>query len=312
MGRTVAETIKEISRQHLTQNNGLVLGQTISAVGWVNNTVPDCPGVVELSVADVTNAGIAVGAALAGRRPILVIRFQDFLFLNGSILVNYAAKTKDIFGAGTPIFVRALAMEGQGTGAVHSGKLHAIFMHMPGFLVCSPMTPGEYEEAWKVFMENDDPMLVSEHRCSFKNKEEMPDVLVDDPEVTIYAISSARFNVSQAAKLVEAESGIKCNIVHLMWLKPFDLTERLLTPLRRSKAGVVVDSGFEICGASQSIAYQLMLATGVPVRALGLYDKSVGVSAATENATPDARRIADAVTEVYEASKTPNPSLTRK
>ncbi len=312
MGITVAETIREISREHLTKNNGLLLGQTISAVGWVNNTVPDCPGIVELPTADVAGAGIAVGAAIAGRRPIFVIRFQDFLFLNSSILVNYAAKTKDIFGKGTPIFIRAIAIEGQGNGPVHSAKLHSIFMHMPGFLVCSPMTPQEYKEIWKAFLENNDPMLVSEHRRSFQNKEEMPDVLVDDAEITIYAISAARFNVSEAARILEQRDGIKCNIVHIMWLKPFDLTERLLAPLKRSKAGIVVDSGFEICGASQSIAYQLMLETGVPVKALGLNDKSVGVCPETENATPDARRIAEIVREIYKGPKIKHPLLTHK
>ncbi|MFA5083872.1 MAG: transketolase C-terminal domain-containing protein [Candidatus Paceibacterota bacterium] len=299
MGKTVAETIKEISCRHLTENNGLILGQALTAVGWVNNTVPDCPGIIELSMADVAGSGIAVGAALAGRRPILILRFQDFLFLNGSLIVNYAAKTKEFFGKGTPIFVRLIAVEGKGFGPVHSGKLHSIFMHFPGLRVCSPMTPKEYEECWEVFMNNDDPMIVSEHRCSFNNAEEMSDVIRDDAEITIYAISAARFNVSKAAEIL-AQNGLKCNIIHISWLKPFFLTEKLLTPLRKSKVGIVVDSGFEMAGASQSIAYELMFKTGVPVRALGIYDKSVGVTPETENLTPDAERIAKVSEELYE------------
>jgi pyruvate dehydrogenase E1 component beta subunit len=275
-----------------------VLGQALTAVGWVNNTVPDCPGIIELSMADVAGSGIAVGAAVAGRRPIFVLRFQDFLFLNGSTIVNYAAKTKEFFGKGTPIFVRLIAMEGKGFGPVHSGKLHSIFMHFPGLRVCSPMTPKEYEECWKVFMENDDPMIVSEHRCSFNNTEEMPDIIRDDGDVTIYAISTARFNVVKATEIL-AQSGVNCNVIHIMWLKPFLLTERLLNPLRRSKLGIVVDSGFEMVGASQSIAYELMFATGVPVKALGLYNKSVGVSPESENLTPDAQRIVETVKEIY-------------
>ena len=63
--RTVADTIREITRTHLTKNNGLLLGETISAVGWVNNTVPDCQGIVELPMSDVAGSGIAVGAALS-------------------------------------------------------------------------------------------------------------------------------------------------------------------------------------------------------------------------------------------------------
>ena len=94
--RTVADTIREITRRHLTENNGLLLGESITAVGWVNNTVPNCTGIVELPMTDVAGAGIAAGAALAGRRPIFVIRFQDFLILNGSPLIFYAAKSKEL------------------------------------------------------------------------------------------------------------------------------------------------------------------------------------------------------------------------
>jgi len=297
MGKTVAETIKEISREHLEKNNGLVLGQALAAVGWVNNTVPDTRGIIELSMADVAGSGIAVGAAVAGRRPIFILRFQDFIFLNGSIIINYAAKTKEFFGKGTPIFVRLIAAEGKGAGPVHSGKLHSICMHFPGLRVCSPMTPKEYLEAWKVFMENDDPMIVSEHRHSFDNRDEMPDIAAADADITIYAISIARFNAIKAREIL-AEDGIRCNLVHIMWLKPFTLNERLLRPLRNTKKGIVVDSGYETAGASQSIAYSLMLETGSPVKALGLYDKSVGVTTETENTTPDANRIAAVIREM--------------
>jgi len=297
MGKTVAETIKEISREHLEKNNGLVLGQALTAVGWVNNTVPDTKGIIELSMADVAGAGISVGAALAGRRPIFILRFQDFIFLNGSIIINYAAKTKEFFGKGTPIFVRLIATEGKGAGPVHSGKLHSICMHFPGLRVCSPMTPNEYTEAWKVFMENDDPMIVSEHRHSFDNKDELPDIATADADITIYAVSISRFNAVKARELLEKD-GIRCNLVHIMWLKPFTPDERLLKPLRNTKKGIVVDSGYETAGASQSIAYSLMLETGSQVRALGLYDRSVGVTQETENLTPDADRIAAVVRQM--------------
>lgn len=294
MERTLAETIKEITRKHLTENNGLLLGQAISAVGWVNNTVPNCEGIVELSMADVAGAGISVGAAIVGRRPILVIRFQDFMFLNSSTIINYAAKSKDIFGVGTPIFIRTISTEGRGAGPVHSATLHAIFMHMPGLKVCSPMTSKEYEEAWDVFMKNDDPMIVSEHRISFSNDKEMPDTIIDDADITIFGISAARFNIVKAAEML-AQEGVKCNVVHIMWLKPLILTNRLLGPLKQSKAGIVVDSGFEIAGASQSIAYELMFATGVPVKALGLYDRSACVTPPFENRTPSPDRIVEVV-----------------
>ena len=294
MAKTVAETIKEITRKHLVENNGVLLGQAITAVGFVNNTVPNCEGIIELSNADVAGAGIAVGTAVAGRRPIFVLRYQDLLFLNGSILVNYAAKTKDIFGEATPIFVRAVATEGGGTGPVLSGKLHSIFMHFPGFRIWSPMTPLEYQEAWNDFLEHDDPFIACEHRRSFLNADEMPDKVKEKADISLFGISNARFNMVEAANILEKD-GICCNVFHAVKLKPLDIKESWLTALHSSKAGLVVDSGFEMTGASQSLAYELMFRTNRKIQALGLYDRSVGVTLGTENLTPDPERIVSSV-----------------
>ncbi len=286
MAKTVAETIKEITRKHLNDNDGLLFGQAIKAVGWVNNTVPDSENIVEFPMSDVSNMGIACGAAIAGKRPIIVIRFQDFMWLNSSTLVNYAAKSKDIMGTSTPIFVRALALEN--AGCVHSGVLHSIFMHMPGFRICSPMTPREYQQAWDDFMAHDDPMIVSEHRISFRNSEEFSDS--DNPaDITLIPVSAARFNVDEAVEQLKSE-GIKCNVAHIMWLKPLK-KGHVLGALANSRAGLVIDATFEMCSAAQSIAYELMLETGKPVKALGLEDRSVGESFEFRNPTPSVERI---------------------
>lgn len=289
---SVADTIREISRRHLEEHDGLLLGQSISAVGWVNNTVPDCRGIVELPMTDVAGAGIAVGTAMVGRRPIFVVRFQDFLILNGSPLIFYAAKSKELHGKSTPIFVRAIASDG--IGPVHSGVLHSVFMHFPGFRVCSPMTPGEYRAVWQDFLEHDDPMIVSEHRLSFANTEEFEDQSHPEARVTLYAISATRFAAVKAAEEL-AREGIHCNVVHLVWLKPFAVDARLERPLLDSKRGLVIDAGHETAGASQSIAYQLTQKTGLPVRALGLEDSTKCLCPPLKNEIPSAQAIAQTV-----------------
>lgn len=298
MGETLTDTIREITRKHLTQNNGLLLGQAISAVGWVNNTVPpDCENIIELPMADVSGAGIAVGTAIVGRRPIFILRFGDFIWLASSPIVNYATKAKEIFGDGVPIFIRAISDENFGLGIVHSACLHSIMMHISGMRVCSPMTPGEYEEAWRVFMANDEPMFVSEQRQSFTKSEEMKDIMVDDADITIYAISLARFNALDAVELLK-KYNIRCNLAHIVWLKPLDLLERLLKPLRSSRCGLVVDSDYEIIGASEHIAYKLMEKTGLPVKAFGRCDKSMGIGQHLIHGTPTAERIVDKVIDI--------------
>lgn len=289
---TLADTIREISREHLEKQNGLLMGQSISAVGWVNNTVPDCAGIVELPMTDVAGAGFAVGAAMVGRRPIFVIRFQDFLLLNGSPLINYAAKSKELHGRSTPIFVRAIGADG--IGPVHSGVVHSLFMHFPGFKVCSPMTPGEYRSVWQEFMAGDDPMLVSEHRASFLNREELPDRIVPGARITLYPVSATRFEAVKAAELL-AEEGIRCNVVHILWLKPFTVDRRVAHPLLETGRGLVIDPGYTIAGAAQALAYELSQATGFPVAALGLEDATKCLCPPLQNKLPDAVRIAETV-----------------
>jgi len=302
MERTLAETIKEITRKHVEENNGLVMGQCLSAVGWVNNTVPDTKNIIEFPMIDVAEAGIAVGAAVVGRRPILVIRFQDFLFLNASMIINYAAKTNDIFKKGTPIFVRLLATEGRGTGPVHSGVLHSIFMHMPGFRVVCPITPKEYNEIWEDFMSHNSPMIVSEHRASFNQIEEMKNIIYPDADITLFGISNARFRLLEAAEILKKE-GIKCNIIHLYWLKPLLINNEMINSLKQTKLGLIVDPDFEMVGASQSIAYELMHKTGMAVHALGAKDKSVGAAARFENTTPKIREIIEKIQKLVRVKR---------
>ena len=115
MGKTVRETIKEIIFTHVKKEKGLVFGQCLSAVGWVGGTVPELTeeeGLVELSMADVANGGIVAGAGLSNRRPIYVIRYQGFSWLNLPIILNYACKSKEIWNVPCPIFIRGIAMEG--------------------------------------------------------------------------------------------------------------------------------------------------------------------------------------------------------
>jgi len=289
---TVAETIKSITRQHLEQGNGLLFSQCVTAVGWIGGTVPELAaeqGLVELPMADVAGPGIAVGAALVGRRPIYVIRYQGFMWYNASPLLNYAAKSKEMWGIPCPIFVRSLALEG-GIGPVASGCHHGMVMRMPGMPICAPMTPREWRGVWDWFMSHDDPVYVSEHRRSFPIDYEMEPIFNDRARITILAISAGRLNALEAVKLLTAE-GITCDLIHVAWLKPFRMDDVILNSLNKTGLGLVVDSDFEIAGPSRSIAYELMLASSVPVHALGLEDRTAGFAPHLDNPTPPVEKI---------------------
>ena len=225
MESTVRETIKDLTRKHL-ESGRKCFGQCLTAVGWVGGTLPELyeeDGMVELSMADVAAGGIITGAALAGERPIYVVRYQGFQWFNSAIIVNYAAKSKEIWGRPCPLLVRSIAMEG-GIGPVAGSSHHSIFQRMPGTKVISPMTPQEYEFAYKSFMNNDDVYYISEHRKSYDNTEELSNIIHPKADITLFPISITRFAAAEAQQELEKE-GLKVSIIHQLWIKPFVFKE---------------------------------------------------------------------------------------
>ncbi len=306
MGRTVGETIRFLTRGHLEKGNGLLFAQCVTAVGWIGGTVPEMTepqGIVELSMADVAGAGIAVGAALMGRRPIYVIRYQGFMWYNAAPLLNYAAKSKEIWGIPCALLVRSIAVEG-GIGPVAGGSHHGMVMRMPGMPVIAPMTPQEWTHAWEWFMEHDDPVYLSEHRRSFPIDFEMEPIMRSEPHVTLIPISAARLTAREAEGVL-ARHGIRCDVIDLTWLKPLSVPAGLLESLKTSGCGLVIDSDFEIGGCSRSIAYELMHSASVPVYALGLKDRTAGFAPHLDNGTPSADQIVDRVLELLGDEKAP-------
>ena len=296
MGKTVAETIKKISHNHTNKNNGVIMGQCLSAVGWVQNTVPaQKKGIIEFPMTDVAGAGFAVGAAIAGARPIFILRFQSFLWLNASPLINHAAKAKEIFGYSAPVFIRAIASEGISSGPLHTNCYHSPFAHMPGLPICAPMTPNEYISIWKNFKKNSDPLLVSEHRRSYKEKKEFKNSVSSKSQISIFVISAARFEIDKVRAVLN-EKNIEIDIFHLLWLKPFKINKEYIKSLKKTKKGLVIDSTYEICSLSEHIAYTLMKEVkSTKIVNFGMKDQSPGCSEKLLNGTPNAKQIVEKI-----------------
>ncbi|MDP3792412.1 MAG: hypothetical protein Q8Q89_01645 [bacterium] len=294
-----AETIREITRKHITENKGVVLCQALTAAGWVGNTVPelpDHPNLVELSIEDTSNPGLVVGYALAGRRPIYICRYQGFMWYNASPFINYAAKAKEMWGYSVPVFIRAISMEG-GIGPVASNSHHGMITRMPGIKVYAPMTPAEYQAGWDYFMEHDGPFYCSEHRRSFKIDYEMPDIIHPLADITLFPISAARLEALVAVKRLE-QAGIICNVLHLVWLKPFEDLRRGLVFLEKSTfGGVIIDTDYEN-GVSKCLAHDLMMQSSKRVRVLGLEERTAGFAPHLDNLPPSPEKIFEYVRNI--------------
>nr|ABZ06238.1 putative transketolase, pyridine binding domain protein [uncultured marine microorganism HF4000_007I05] len=303
MEKTVRETIKDTVRIHLKKNNGLVFGQCLTAVGWVGGTIPELgekDGLIELSMADVSNGGIVTGAGLSNRRPIYVIRYQGFNWFNASIILNYACKSKEIWQVPCPIFIRGIAMEGS-IGPVAGSSHHSIYNRMPGIKIISPMTPKEYLQAYEYFIKNDDVLYVSEHRGSYSNKKELDDFISDNLDIVLFPISITRFE-AQKAKIELEKQGYKIGIGNIVWIKPFLIKKEWEKAIKSSKfGGIVLDDDYTE-GVATNLAYKLMKKTGKKIDVMGLKDKSAGFSRMTDNLPPNYLEITDKVKKIIKTN----------
>jgi len=262
MATTVRETIKEITYNHLITNQGKCYGQCLTAVGWVGGTLPEMyedKGMVEFPMADVAGGAIAT------------------------------AKSKEIWNRPCPIFVRSIAMEG-GVGPVAGSSHHSMAQRMPGIKIIAPMTPGEYKYAYDSFMSDDDPYYISEHRKSYDNTEELEDIIHLSADFTIFPISITRLEMKKLVQLTEQE-GIKLNIIHQLWIKPFIIKNDWKIALNNSKYGGLVTDDDYVEGTASSIANELSLVTEKKVYTLGLEPRTAGFYSSVDNLPPSAEQI---------------------
>lgn len=292
MAKSVRDTIKEIIKNHLINKKGKAFGQCLTAVGWVGGTLPELyekDGMIELSMADVAGGGIVTGSALMNERPIYVIRYQGFNWYNCPMIVNYAAKSKEIWKIPCPIFVRGIGMEG-GIGPVAGSSHHSLYYRMPGLKIVSPMTPKEYKNIYNQFMKDDDVYYVSEHRGSFDNKIELQDDVKGKKDLIIIAISITRFAAIKAKKILE-KMGYRIGIIHILWIKPLKISNKNYKAITSSRKGALLLDDDYVDGISNSIAHKINLKTGKKIETMGLKNKTAGAHKNLDNLPPNVNEI---------------------
>lgn len=298
MGITLRETIKGVVRQHLEAGHK-AFGQCLTAVGWVGGTLPEMyedQGMVELSMADVAGGGFVTGAALAGGRPIYVIRYQGFNWFNAPIIINYACKSKEIWGRPCPIFIRSIAMEGA-IGPVAGSSHHSLYFRMPGVKIFSPMTPVEYVKVYEDFMKDDSVFYVSEHRGSYGNSEELLDIVHEKPDYVLMPISITRFAAVEAEKELREKFNLKISVLHQYQLKPYVVSEYAISQIANSKYGSLVIDDDYVDGIARSIAHRYMEDGCKKVSVMGLKDRSAGFAKHLDNLPPSKEEIVTFVKE---------------
>ena len=254
--------------------------------------------------------GVAVGAALAGLRPIHVHIRMDFLLLAMNQLVNIAAKTRYMYGGAVsvPLVVRGIIGKSWGQGAQHSQGLHSFFMHVPGLKVMAPSTPYDAKGALVAAIRDDDPVVFVEHRLLHALRGHVPEPLYTVPfgrartvaeggDVTIVAISYMVVEALRARRLLELE-GIGAEVIDPVSLSPLDM-DAIEKAVRRTGRLLVVDCGWTMCGAAAEIVAgiveRLQGVVDVRVRRMGFAPVVCPTTRPLENLFyPDPQRIAAA------------------
>jgi pyruvate dehydrogenase E1 component beta subunit len=223
--------------------------------------------------------GVAIGAAMAGMRPIHVHIRMDFLMLCMNQLINIAAKSRYMYDGQVkvPLVVRAMIGKSWGQGAQHSQGLHAMFMHVPGLKVVAPSNAHDAKGCLIAAIRDNNPVVFVEHRLLYFTDAYVPEdsfevpfggarVCTEGDAITIVGISNMLVEALRAHELL-AEVGIDAEVIDPISLVPLD-TETIAQSVRRTGRLLVVDNAWTTCGASAEIVARVAEAchNGKPIK----------------------------------------------
>jgi len=322
---TYAEAIREAHAQMLALDARVfVIGQGLWSPWYAGSSLEGldrefgCARLVDTPVSENAVTGMAVGAALAGLRPIVFHPRMDFMLLAMDPIVNQAANWSYLFGGhdgrGVPLVIRAVINRGGEQGAQHSQALHAMFMHVPGLKVVMPSTPADAKGLLMAAVADPGPVLYIDDRWLYAEIGEVPDepftvaigvaaVRRRGSDVTLIGISWMASECLRAAEILERE-GINAEVIDLRSLKPWD-KEMVAASVSRTGRAVVADGAWRTAGASAEIAAEISERCFAdligPVVRVTLPDAPAPASRAEEQAYyPGAEQIAAAVRGLLE------------
>ena len=257
--------------------------------------------------------GMAIGAAVAGSRPIVEIMFMDFATLCVDQLVNMAAKLHYVYGQSCPLVLRTAMGAGRSYGATHSQCLERLFTGIPGLKVVAGSNGPECAGLLLGALADPNPVIVLEHKLLYPVRFEEPQepiapiapgtahVTRQGTDVTIVAWSyMAHLALQAAASLAEEE--IEAEVVDVQSLAPLD-TAVLVASAKKTGRVLVVEEGPLTGGVAAEIATRInegaFGALAAPVRRLAMPDVPVPSARELERAVmPDAASIADAARDL--------------
>ncbi|MBI3947036.1 MAG: alpha-ketoacid dehydrogenase subunit beta [Armatimonadetes bacterium] len=271
---TLREAIRQGLREEMERDERVFLiGEDIGAYGGTYAVTRGFlqefgeKRVVDAPIAEAGIIGTAVGAAMAGLRPVAEMMSVNFTLLALDQIVNNAAKMHSMFGGHftAPLVIRINTGFGQ-LAATHSQNFDPWFAYVPGLKVVTPATPYDAKGLLKAGIRDLDPVIYLEHGALYNLKGEVPEEEFEVPigraevkregsDVTIVAYSRMLHVSLRAADRLAAE-GIECEVVDLRSLRPLD-TETVLQSFRKTNRAVVAEEAWRTCGLGAEIAARI-------------------------------------------------------
>ncbi len=256
--------------------------------------------VIDTPISEAGIAGLGVGGAMTGMRPIVDIMFGDFLGLAMDQIVNQAAKVHYMSGGKlkVPLVVRTTLGATRRTAAQHSQSLHAWVSHIPGLKVVLPSTPYDAKGLLKTAIRDDNPVIFFEDKMMYQLKGQVPegdytipfgvaDIKRTGTDVTIVATSSMVQVALEAAEKL-ATLDISAEVVDPRTMFPLD-KDTMIASAKKTSRAIVVDEGYERFGVTAELA--AVIAEGAfyyldaPVKRMGAMNVPVPFSPVLEDLT---------------------------
>jgi pyruvate dehydrogenase E1 component beta subunit len=225
--------------------------------------------VIDAPIAEMGFAGVGIGAAMVGLRPIIEFMTFNFSLVAIDQIVNNAAKIYQMSGGqfNVPIVFRGPGGPAVQVGSQHSQSLESMYAHVPGLKVVMPSTAADAKGLLKTAIRDDNPVVFIEGETLYNTTWEVPDgedhlipfgvadVKREGTSITLIAWSKMVWTCLEASKVL-AEDGIECEVVDPRSLRPLD-TETLAASVRKTGRCVIVEVGWPVAGFGAEIAYQI-------------------------------------------------------
>jgi pyruvate dehydrogenase E1 component beta subunit len=272
---TTREALRQTLREALLEDERVFLmGEDIGAYGGsyavtkglLEEFGPD--RVMDTPIAESAIVGTAIGAAMAGMRPVVEVMTINFSLLAIDQIINNASKLHYMSDGqiSVPVVIRMASGGGSQLSAQHSHSLEGWYAHVPGLKVACPSNPRDARGLLKTALKEENPVIFVENTGTYALKGEVPDedyaipfgcadVAREGRDITIVAYAGSVPRSLRAADVL-AEEGIEAEVIDLRTLRPLDI-DTVLRSVRKTNRAFIVEDDWRFGGLGAEIASQV-------------------------------------------------------